>query len=377
MHKEKDPTKVHGFEKYDHLFDEVNTAHPQRQGLLEEEYEQAITDTRTVSTEVEIDGEVVQIPQLMPIEALEWLNTDYYERHYPEEVATGRLLNFTDVPGVKPDDKVLEAIMGLAHSEGVLVFDAPSCDPEMQTRILSMLDALGIKYEQPELLGTQTYFAGQVELVNSEAQNDDTPMSLMEAYQRRLDEGRVPESDFIDGTTLQTIIDPDRAADLRRIYYDAYQVLNDHPCKQGLDPEEFHQILTADREMGKLVYTRDGEIETLCLVENDLKKLSWVNDKYYQKMYPLRHKNGQIVWFPGIATDPDKQGAANSQTMIDLMAELAEEGGNAFVGVFDFCDVNTAFLAEVFEQWINAAPQTRIKLNPIANQKYWALKLSA
>lgn len=377
MHTEKDPTKISGFEKYDQLFDGVNTNHPQRQGLLEAEYAQAITDARTVSTEVEIDGEVVEVPQLMPIEALEWLNTDFYERHFPEEVAAGRLLNFTDVPGVKPSDKVLEAIMGLAHSEGVLVFDTPSSDPEAQARILTMLDALGIMYEQPELLGTQTYFAGQVELVKAEAQNDIAPVSLMDTYQRRLAEGRVPESDFTDGTTLQTIIDSVRAADLRRIYYDAYQVLNDHPCKQGLDPDEFHQILTQDEKMGKLVYTSGGEIETLCLVENNLKKLSWVNDKFYQKTYPLRHKNGQIVWFPGIATDPDKQGASNSQTMINLMAELAEEGGNAFVGVFDFCDVNTAFLAEVFEQWINAAPQTRISLKPIADQKYWALRLSA
>lgn len=379
MYKEKeiDPTNNKSFEQYNRLFDRLNGEHPQRQGLLEEEYERAVLNPRTIATEFEVDNNVIEVPQLMDIDSLEWLNSDFYGSRFQDEMHSDRLWHYTDVPEVVPGDEVLTGLINLSKRGGVLVFDTPSCDPETQGRILTLLDSLGIRYEQPQLLGTQTYFAGQVELTAEDATDDVGPLSLLDTYNHRLREGRVDEGDFFNGTTMQTIIDPVRAAELKRIYYDAYQVLNDHPCKQGLDPEEFHQILTEDDKMGKLVFTRDGEIETLCLVENNLKKLSWVNSTYYKKKYPLRYENDQIVWFPGIATDPEKQGASNSQTMINLMAELAEEGGNAFLGVFDFCDVNTGFLDRVFEEWINAAPQTKIKLEPIADQKYWALKLVA
>jgi len=59
------------------------------------------------------------------------------------------------------------------------------------------------------------------------------------------------------------------------------------------------------------------------------------------------------------------------------MAELAEYGDNEFVGLFDFCDMNTGWLNHVFEDMINEAPQTAIALNPIATQTYWALRLGS
>ncbi len=365
------------FDVYETLLSDLKAEHPQHQGMSREEFDQALHNPEIRKTEISYEGIGAQIPQLAPVTAFDWLNDDFYEKTFPTEFK-GKLLHFSDLPGVEPGEEVRLAIKDLANGSGILVFDAPSTDPEYGGRIRALLHALDVDVVSEQLLGTQTYFAGQVQLKREHSRRD-RPMGMLDAYEELTAQGRYPQSidEISQGALLVRSIDPERAELLRQLYDDAYVVLNDHPCKQGLSPDEFRDMLVSDTEVGKLIFVRNGEIETLCLLTTDLEKLSWVNPSYYRRSYPNRYANGQMVWFPGIATDPAKQGERNTSHLINLMAELAEYGDNEFVGLFDFCDMNTGWLNHVFEDMINEAPQTAIALNPIATQTYWALRLGS
>lgn len=372
---EKYPYSPEAFRAYNELFADINLRHPQRQGLLEDEYQRFVSDARVVTTPVEIEGIHFEVPQLAPIEGFEWLNTDFYRKHFPDEVTTGRLQYFTEVPRVRPDDRVFERISTLAHEGGVLAFDTPSCDPEMLGRTLAMLDALGIQYEQPQLLGTQTYFAGQSTLKRRQPAAE--PILMTDAYDQAVDEGAY-SPDSANGVVLQHIVDTEQAKLMYEFYDDAYQVLNDHPCKQGLSPEEFYEMVTQDPSVDKIMAMNDGRPESLYLTCNDLTKLSWTNPQYYDRMYPDTMRRGQGLWFPGIATDPRPEVAGhNSEAIVAFMADLVHRGGNNFRALFDFCDMNSSWLPGHLQDIINATEDASIDIQPIADQKYWAVRLVA
>jgi len=374
--KESYPYRPEMYRAYDELFVDINQRHPQRQGLLEEEYRDQLADNRTVTTPVETAEGLIEVPQLAPIECFEWLNTEKYQADYPTEVAQGRLQYFTEVPGVHPGDKVLEGIMELAHSGGVLAFDTPSCDPEAQARTLEMLDSMGIAYQEPELLGTQTYFAGGIKLKRPH-QKLEHPRPFRSAYGAKVESGDY-NPDSQNGVVLKSTVSQD-VADYAYNFYDAaYQVINDHPCKQGLSPEEFRDMTVGDPDIDKIFCLNNGTPESLYLTCDDLTKLSWVNAGYYAEHYPEKYSKGQVVWFPGIATDKRPEVAGhNSEAIIQFIAELTEAGDNEFTVVFDFCDLNTSWLAKTIEDFINKTPEASVTIDPIATQQYWAVRLAA
>lgn len=362
---------------YQQIMSEANKLHPQYQGLVADEFASALRDPRVYNTEIKQNDTLVELPQLAPVVTFDWLNGDFYSRQFPEDYSTGSLLHFTFMAGIEPGGAVRSGIEELAERRGVLVFDSPTGALDHRQKVKELIGGLGVDIIEEQKLGTQTYFAGQVQLKRDHLKRDH-PMDMLAAYDELVMAGKYPQSieDVEEGALLVRSIDENRAEVLRQLYDDAYVVLNDHPCKQGLSADEFKEMLVSDQEVGKLIFIRNGTIETLCLLTNDLSKLSWVNSGYYEQMYPEKFSKKQMVWFPGIATDPEKQGERNTGHLINLMAELAEYGDNEFVGLFDFCDVNTGWLDRVFEDMINEAPETAISLKPIEEQVYWALRLA-
>jgi hypothetical protein len=166
-----------------------------------------------------------------------------------------------------------------------------------------------------------------------------------------------------------------KAQELRQFYDAAYETLKDQPCEQGLTPEEFKEMLTDRTDVAKIVNSVDGEIVSLVLLDNKLDKLSWVNSEYYKQNYPEKFENGQIMWFPGLAADPGRPESMNTQVMVDLIAQLGERGGNAITVVFDCCDKNKGFLDAFLNVMINATPYAGVDIQPIAVQRYMAVRL--
>jgi len=364
------------YEVFKILTDEYANNSPQSQGLTQEEYVNAVSDPEVSTTDVVYEGREFAIPQLSTVTANQWLNNEFYHSKFPADYESGSLLHYVDIPNVIPGEKVTARLKELALNEGVLVFDYPTTDKDYPVRIQNLLSSLGINQHEVEPLGTQTYFAGQVTLKKDLVEPISPIASFGEAFQHVISDGEFDEARFQDGASVQMLVGKEDAEHMLTFYERAYEVLNNDPCTQGLDPEEFMAMMTEDETVTKIVRTVDGKITALCLLENDLSKLSWINSDYYQQRYADKYKAGQVVYFPGLAADPTGDVGNNTQEMVSLIAELAYKSNNEFLVVFDCCDKNTGFLDAFLEAMINETPQANIKIESIAAQKYCAIRTS-
>lgn len=360
---------------YSRIVNEYGKDSPQHQGLTSADFETVLQDDRVITTKIRVEGQDAIFPQLSPVEHYEWLNADYYADKYPDAFASGQLLHFTDLPTVKPGRRVRERLRSLADEDGVLVFDYPSSDPEYPQRVQALLESLGIEGSDLEVIGTQTYFAGQLKL-KREHDPDEPIRGFGESYSAMFadDEYDIPR--FANGASYRPVIGDEEAGALRRFYDKAYEVLNDHPCNQGLNPERLYEMMVEQDWVTKIVNSRDGKIAALCLLTNRLDELSWVNEDYYRTRFPEKAAAGQIVWFPGLAADPDSPQRHNLQSMVGLMGELVDKGNNEVLVVFDCCDKNAGFLDKMLNALINRTPHASIDIQPIATQQYCAIRTS-
>lgn len=371
------PELYKSFALYEQYLREVNTIHPQHLGLHEAEFKAALAAPETVTTTIATSEGSADIPQLVPIEAYEWLNIGFYKKRFPESVH-GNMLYFTEIPGVNPSQAVIERIQTLADSGGILAFDIPSFDPQEKDRILGFLKEIGVQFEEPQLLGTQTYFAGQSRLTQVEPA--ENPLTMWDMYDEAVQDGRC-NPDIETGVILRHTLTQEEAQQVYNFYEEAYEGtpenpgINDHPCKQGLSPEEFREMCVNQPDVAKILYLNEGKPTAIYLACNALERLSWVNKSYYDKQYPERMDKGQVVWFPGIALDKSSDVSRSSKHMVDFMADMAQWGGNDFLAVFDFCDANAEWLPNYLSYLINDTGRTTIDIQPIAAQQYLAVRL--
>jgi hypothetical protein len=222
---------------------------------------------------------------------------------YPAEVDAGALLHFADLRGVEPSDEVIRGIQALAAKNGILVFDYSSVEPDYPDRVQRVLETAGVQAGTIEELGTQTYFAGDVHFKREHEQRKPH-LSFTDAFEYMKENGLVSDDVYRNGVTVDAVVDGRDADVLYDLFFRAYGTISKHPCKQALGPEELRGMLS-DRNIAKVVYRRDGVAETVCLITNNIDELTWINPIYYQSNYPQKYANRQVVWFPGIATDPD------------------------------------------------------------------------
>ena len=369
----QDQPTLKSYRAYAGLIAEYGRLSPQHQGLTAQEFAEALDDPAVAKTTVIQGEEQLQIPQLAPVERNHWLNAGFYATTFPDEYSRGDVLHFVDIPGVKPGAEVQARLKGLAANRGVVVFDYPTSDPEYPNRVRSFLGQTGIQTGDVQLLGSQTYFAGQTKLLRRQYPLPP-PTDLATTYEQAVADGIYDESRRENGVSVVRRVDEVQAQRMLRFYEDAYQVLNDHPCKQGLSPQEFMEIMTEYDHVPKVINTVDGTIVALCLLDTNLQELSWVNADFYSHKYPEKTATDQVTWFPGLAADPASEVVHNTEAMVGLISELGELGNNDMLVVFDAGDMNTGFLDKFLEKLINNTPQASVAINPIAVQRYCAIQ---
>jgi hypothetical protein len=362
------------FAQYDGALRHLNDAFPQKQGLMKDEYGEVVDDPRVVSTPVmPIDGNAFLVPQLAPVEAYSWLNSEFYAGRYPKETAQGDIMHFQDIPGVIPGIQVMRGIQRLARSEGRLIYDYPDSKPGYPDTLRSFLSSLGVKVEQVDELGTQTYFAGKVRLERGVDPNQAI-MSLSEAC-KQMQEGSPQDSE--EGTMYLEVVDEGNLQRMQDCYSEAFAVLNDHPCRQGLTPEEFREVAVDQPQTAKLVHKTGSKITSMCVLGDDLSLYPWLNQEFYASRFPEETKNNQILYFPAMATDPENMGARNAEKIVSFIAQMLDRGNNEAIIAFDCCDMNVGFLDAYLDEIINKTPEAGISFETLGVQHYGAMQLSS
>lgn len=356
---------------YEGQLQEAYGSFPQQQGLAGTEIVDAIHNPLVISTAtMDHHGHFVEVPQLAPVDTYSWLNKERYERQFPGK----KVRHFMELPDVSPGPEVKSAVIDLALEGGVLAIDFPESDTEYEARLTSLLDELGLEAAEVLELGTQAYYAGKVRL--KDGFDPEKPVIEMhQAFQQMIAEGLITDERAFNGASYAQTLDPDQVrAELVDPYTRAFEVLNDHPCRQGLTPDELVEV-ASDPNSAKLMYRRLGHMATMVIFGNELSSYPWVNESAYAEMFPEEMERKQVLYFPAIATDPGYQGEAGAGEVIKLIAEMTKFANNEIVVAFDCCDLNQAFLADYIQQLINETPESKIQFEQIGRQIYKAIVL--
>lgn len=363
------------YDIYRSLFRELREVHPQRCDLNADEYAGALAHPATVTAPVTAGGKRTDAPQLVPVEVNHWLNTEFYRERFPAETATDRLLHLTLWPGQGIGDRVGDRLTEISRDGGIVALDGPSVGQWSAETALAQLKAelRGIRFGEPELLGTQTYWACALE--HDSLIPSSHPMSSSEAAQY-LTRSTLPGG-RATGAFLRNELSEDEVNSMYELYEAAYSILGDHPCAQGVTPAEFRQMVLSERDMEKLVFQRDGKVESICLITPDLSTLSWINLEFYQRLYGEALQHRRVNWYPAIATDPGHAGARNAEHLVALMAALYERACNPATILFDTPDINSIFLPPYLEELFNNHPRFTGRFEVIGEHRYYAVELKA
>lgn len=344
---------------------------PQQQGLAGAEIIDAIRDPLVVSTAtMDHDGNFVEVPQLAPLGTYSWLNKDFYDREFPGKTVR----HFMEVPDVSPGPEVKAAVSSLAAEGGVLAIDFPEDDEAYESRLTRLLHELDLEVAEVRQLGTQAYYAGKVRL-KAGFDPEEPVIEMHEAFKQMIKEGIITKEQAFNGASYAQTLDQGQVrAELVGPYTRAFEKLNDHPCRQGLTPDELVEV-ASDPNSAKLMYRQFGHLATMVIFGNELSSYPWVNESAYEELFPEEMESKQVLYFPAIATAPEYQGEAGAGEVIKLIAEMTQFANNEIVVAFDCCDINQAFLADYIEYLINETPESRIKFEQIGRQVYKALVL--
>lgn len=361
------------YDEYRRALSFVSSISPQMQGLSLQEFSLDVGRTPGVYCST-VEGEMgeVQIPQLSPVELYPWLNSDYYKNAFPREYANDNLSHYVEYDGVTPSKEVADRIQSLADTEGVLVFDYPDADSEYMSRLQSMLDSLDVETTEEIALGSQTYYAGKCRLkqVNTTGQDSD----IQTTFRRMIDDG-ILKSEVASGASYHETLTEEQAESLYDSYAEAFQVLNDHPCRQGIDADEFKELITRDREVIKLINQHQSNVVTVCLLGDDLTKFDWLNTKFYEDRFPEETRANELIYFPAIYTDPTARGVQGAGAVVRLLTQMSEYGKHEVVVAFDCCDMNKDVLASYLARLINKSSELSVEFEVIGAQLYKAVRL--
>ncbi len=396
------------------IFEEAS---PQFQGLTQEEYGKATNDHRVKWAKTETGlGNDILLPQLVPIDTFGWLNEDFFARIFPGETDSDSIMHFTHFEDTVITPEVASRLKDIAENDGVLVIDFPEqIEDGYHEAIERTLLSAGVEVDDRLELGTQTYFTGELRL--KRGYREDEPIQefnrafsrLQNEHEFRIDELardineleeyldglneadtkeyrveidetiklKKAELDVLRRTFYYDQTSEDEAQEVNEFFQEAFKKINDHPCRQGLTPEEFRHTLVHEVGVAKLAHVDkdSGEQCSVCILGNDLSMFPWLNTDYYKSRFPDEFENRQIIYFPSLATDPKRHGSARTKYIVNLITELAEYANNEIVVAFDCCDMNKGILDGFLEILINDTPQASIEFNVGGIQKYAALKL--
>ncbi len=381
------------FAGYDQILAPINAGFPQRQGLLEPEYRDAVNDPNVKSTPVSDEQDrQIELPQLSPVEHNSWLKLDYYQGAFPDAFKDGAVRQYTDLPGVEPSQEVKDGLLDLAKNSGILVFDYPDNDPGYPGRVVALLENMGVRVQAPQVsidegkempeitengkvveLGHQAYYTGQVHLKKGLDPTKPT-MKLHEALKivKHIKRPGEPET---GAPSYAQIMEASDVLPMFEAYDEAFQAIANYPCRQGFTWEEFFEVATDEAESAKIVYNIDGEPSVICILGDDLSKYDWVNPDFFKSQFPDKFEEKQILYYPAIASK--EKGGGNMAHLLGYLTQMLEQGNMEPVIAFDCCDKNIGMLNILLEAVINATPEVEISFDKKGTQTYAALQLYA
>lgn len=141
-------------------------------------------------------------------------------------------------------------------------------------------------------------------------------------WRELLDAGQTIDSDP-DGPSL--LLDPsaEEIDELWKLYSETMSVLSTgHPIESTLDRSEFERFIDHQDDC-VLVLRSGGEPIALALLNTDLARFEWLDQRWYREILP-QPTSPALVMIPGIVTKLDRQSLGLIHTLLMLIPRMIE-----------------------------------------------------
>lgn len=321
-------------------------------GLYGEDIEAAISNPESFLVQYEStdDTESVYAPLLVPVESLEWYNTQLLKERY----GTNDKIYYFAHPSVLETEtekaKITNVINTVLESGAKIIYDFY---PSQQSIVQQLGLENGFKTEnlgRGLAAGEAEVFSGVLK-VGEEKHIAKSP-TLSEIYEQGVKNGEF-KHDTQNGVTLETVISDKEIEKVWKIYEKPFERLSkDDAMHAGFDKDTLLGMLK-DQDIVKILNRSKGEITTLLFFTNDFKFCPWFNAEYYKKNYPEYYETDNIFMFPGIVTGDSIKGQSYSLKLIDLAVKIAAKRGTDALVTFECSSVSKMYIPRIVRRAIN------------------------
>lgn len=326
-----------------------------RIGLFDEDLQKAFRNPQSVMMRYKSElGEEYYAPVLVPLNELEWYNTELFKKLYGDNT---KLYYYTRPPLPTNSDTlgaVADFIKDKLNNDAVIVTDWYESSSE-DALLAELTTRAGNQYtlediNSDELQRKADVFAGLVIFEGITDVKNSQPIT--EVYRAAVAAGELEDNPH-NGVSLMETIESEEAERIWEIYEAPFVKLTEgDPVYAGFDKESLMEIMH-NPKVAKIVNRVEGKINSLCFFVEDFENCPWFNPSYYEKNFPEYYNTGNVLIFPGIVSDEQTKGSSFSGQLIDLAVRLyAKRGSNALI-TFECTEISTRYIPRIVTRAIN------------------------
>lgn len=386
------PVEPIGYEDYKLMAHDFDG--PQLVEYSELDFARTVRDSRTRYAQIDVYGDTKAWPVLTPINNYTEYVPDYFERRYGEEQASNTYhlrLPTLQALDVHPESHadIAKNLIELAEQDAVIVFD--ELDGKGTQEYIESL--LGHYYPDVELAvdelvddknGTPTaaiHYAGLA--IPNRDPSDSAPrpnsaQGIHDQFMKLVETGEVDPS----ARSTTVLLDPARMDEvlptgvsridrLWEIYNGQFtRLIENNPCR-GAQTRQEVEMMARDPGTYTVAHMVDGDIVSFGTFVGNIEACDWLNADYYKDAYP----GEMTLYFPGIATDIEKQGQHYSLDIATLLSKIVGRSVDSARIVFQCTNISSEYIPKIVEAGVNLSGEATISVEEACRYNYRAFKI--
>lgn len=342
---------------------------PQAEGLSVPDMEKVFEDDNTVFIQA---GKGKAWPLLTPLKN----NTEYLQSFFDDNYPDKQQLYLSLPPDMtKKQRKAAIASLEIALQEPnvQIVFDESVEDKNVEDFLaqaqIEGVDINNFVDEKNSTPASVIHFEGRTDLMMTN--EDGQVTNLREAYDKI---GPITDPENADSSTvLLGAEEIEQSRDrLWQIYEGQFSALvENHPARQIQTKDELFAMLS-DPDTLTVAQQVDGDIVSFSMFVGNIESCDWLNVDYYKNRY--KDEDSHVLYFPGIATDVEKQGNKYALNLIKLIAEMIGKSGKNARIVFQCTNISADYIPKIVETATSASGMGDINISEMYRYSYRAIE---
>lgn len=356
---------------------EHDTEGPQLEGLYPWDMDKIMDDPRTVCVTLSNEGKKLSWPLITPITNYGEYLPGYFDRMegrdntYYVSLPSARLLQSS-----ADQEAVGKALVDQMNSGSLLVYDeydGQRKDERIKQYVANVSDAdVEIDKFVDEKNNTPAaaihYTAPLVLEHEGEQPATELHVSTMrEAYKILQQRGEITDTQLLDPSNKETI---DK---LWNIYERQFTTLVENLPQRAIQTRREFDKMINDPEAYTLVRFEDTDPVAFSMFVTDISACDWLDTSYYKE----RFSDEEVIYFPGIASDPDKRGRMYSADIMHLFAQIRELKGDDFRLVWQCTNISAQYIPLIVARGIRSMNLTReVEVSEFGRYNYRGVRLA-